>query len=263
MDCLKCIFYGHLMNDTIFNKNGEMSRKLGGIANNWWAFNEIAKSSDSHLDNVPICDVYPYYIGEALILESGSERFMKSCVNMKKMYQGIVECKWAHLSYINYLELTPISLKSVLEKSQFSSVDLCKADDINVSSNWVNMLKDIDIIFISSDEFDDYVLRSKIEVDSDRRPQYIVSHNKMGSSILYLQNNERVDISLNELKIKHVTDVDVCGCGDFFASSVIYYLVNDCIGNIPLTRLIEAVKFGHKKVEWILQNKKNKCKDSF
>ena len=239
--------YGSLIIDTIFDvngKEGKTTKDIGGMINTWLHFNKINKNGYT----INVC---PLYFGEAFVVYNtvNCERYGRGNLNLRKYnIKEYHKCKWSHLMYLNYLNMTKEEMSKISDKSEIISADLCIGKKINPE-----LLKYIDYLFVSEDEYEHF---GKEYVENIRG--YIIMHSPTGSKIINNgDTNKKTQIitedELNKEGITILKNVNVTGAGDFFAAAFIY----DSLHNINkqsredttiLQNIKQSLLYAHKSV---------------
>lgn len=189
--------YGHLTSDTIFDGQLE-TMALGGIANCWKALTTI----DSNLS----IGLVPLALGEANICLERKQCKRSSIAELNKevFEPQIKQSKFSHIMYINELP----ELDFMYNIDGIISADTCKG---RVFNN-VNVLKLIDYLFVADEDGQDIeFLRNNIK-------GHVILHSPKYSRVLSKETEFNFDVSENLF----LSNVNVLGAGDFFASSFLY-----------------------------------------
>ena len=195
---MKCNLYGHLFVDRIIS-NFKEKTTLGGIANVWSGLKQLNQNLTIGLK--------PTAIGEAIILvdKENNQRVSKGIHNLKTCLPTVEKADWNHIAYINQIE--DLSFINKIDKGIISA-DLTKEKPENV----LDYLKIIDYLFISKED-----LFMDVEDLGKKVKGWLIIHDPQGS--VYTDGKKIFDYKLPDDLF--LTNVNVLGAGDFFASGFI------------------------------------------
>lgn len=215
--------YGHLTIDTILDGDGER-KTLGSMANVWKALLEVDASLDIGLS--------PIDVGQALIYvdKPAAQRYSKVNLSLVQHKAKIIESKIHHLIYLN--EMTRHDFIPALDG--IITADICPGKSVKK-----DLLQYVDYLFISDEDIDgdlsDYAEATK---------GWVILHSSSGSIVTNGQEEFFYKMP-DELML---TDVNVLGAGDTFASCFLHKLLKN-VGNIR-----DWIEFSHLKTTEIIRN---------
>jgi len=213
--CKSITLYGHLTVDRILIDFKETS-SLGGIANVWAGLVSLGEGLN--------VNIQPLSIGHALILvdKENNYRVGRGCLNIKENKATPINSDWHHISYINQLG----DLSFVSKLNGIISADITKEDP----KRCVDYLQYLDYLFIAKEDLfmDIKELGSKVK-------GYVIMHHPTGSVFSDGEVVEEYDIPTNF----YLSDVNVLGAGDYFASG---FIKSMCSGNDVSQSVINAHK---------------------
>lgn len=191
--------YGHLTVDRII-EDGKETTSLGSIANVWSALVE--------LDSKMKIGISPLYYGEALIYvdKFTSNRYSKAKLNLRTEEVSVKPSKINHFLYIN--EFDDFSFFENVEG--IITADVCTGRKINI-----DVLKYIDVLFISDEDLDD------INILKDNIKGKIVLHKQHGSVCYDRQDTYAYHIPQHRI----LKNINVLGAGDMFAACFLFYML--------------------------------------
>ena len=200
--CKSITLYGHLTVDRILIDFKETS-SLGGVANVWSGLVSLG-----HGLNV---NIQPLSIGHALILvdKENNYRVGRGCLNIKQNKATPIDSQWQHISYINQLADTSF----ISKLSGIVSADITKEQP----ENCIQDLQYLDYLFIAKED----LFMDLIELGSLVKG-YVIMHHPKGSVFSDGNIVEKYDLP-DEL---YLSDVNVLGAGDYFASGFIDSMSN-------------------------------------
>lgn len=195
--CKSITLYGHLTVDRILIDFKETS-SLGGIANVWSGLVSLGQGMNVNLQ--------PLSIGHALILvdKENNYRVGRGCLNIKENKATPFDSDWHHISYIN--QLSDISFVSKLKG--IVSADITKEEP----EKCIDALQYLDYLFIAKED-----LFMDIEELGSMVKGYVIMHHPTGSVFANGNTVEEYDLPLD----LYLSDVNVLGAGDYFASGFI------------------------------------------
>lgn len=202
--CKSITLYGHLTVDRILIDFKE-TFSLGGIANVWSGLVSLGHGLNVNIE--------PLSIGHALILvdRKNNYRVGRGCLNIRENKTTNVDSDWHHISYIN-------QLKDTLFLSKLNgvvSVDITKEQP----ENCISVLQYIDYLFIAKED-----LFMDIKELGSLVKKYAIMHHPRGSVFSDGNTVQKYDLP-EEL---YLSDVNVLGAGDYFASGFIHSMTNGC-----------------------------------
>lgn len=214
--CKNITLYGHLTVDRILIDFKE-TLSLGGIANVW--------SGLVSLDEGLNVNIQPLSIGHALILvdKKNNYRVGKGCLNIKEHKANPIDSDWNHISYVN--QLNDVSFVPNLMGT--ISADITKEEP----EKCIPILQYLDYLFIAKED-----LFMNIEELASKVKGYVIMHHPTGSIFSNGKNTEEYNIPTD----LYLSDVNVLGAGDYFASGFIHSM------NSQKYNIRESVVNAHK-----------------
>lgn len=195
--CKSISLYGHLTVDRILIDFKETS-SLGGIANVWSGLVTLGEGLN--------VNIQPLSIGHALILvdKENNYRVGRGCLNIKEKAGTPLDSDWHHISYINQLSDTSFisKLKGIV------SADITKEEPKKCFEN----LKHLDYLFIAKED----MFMDILELGSLVKG-HVIMHHPTGSLFSDGKTVDRYDLPSD----LYLSDVNVLGAGDYFASGFI------------------------------------------
>lgn len=195
--CKSITLYGHLTVDRILIDFKETS-SLGGIANVWSGLVSLGEGMN--------VSIQPLSIGHALVLvdKENNYRVGRGCLNIKEKQASPIDSDWSHISYVNQLSDTSF----VSKLNGIVSSDITKEEP----EKCIDVLQHLDYLFIAKEDLfmDVKDLGSKVK-------GYVIMHHPTGSVFSDGKVVEEYDIPSN----LYLSDVNVLGAGDYFASGFI------------------------------------------
>ena len=218
--------YGHLSYDNIFS-GFDYKTSVGGMGNVWAQLKTIGPNIRVKLE--------PTDIGESLILTSTEQckRTSISRLSLKTRIPTIHDSEISHVMYIN--ELSDTSFISKL--SGFVTADVCNGKPLDVTN--VN-LKHIDLLLLSDE---DALINIEGLVSVVRG--YVLVHHAVGSTIYSKTAQPK------QFKAEFVSNINVLGAGDKFASYIIAGLLVDKPQSID-----KVIQEAHNKLTEYFKNEK-------
>lgn len=200
--CKSITLYGHLTVDRILIDFKETS-SLGGIANVWSGLICLGEGLN--------VNIQPLSIGHALILvdRENNYRVGRGCLNIKQNKAVPTDSDWHHISYINQLSATGF----VSKLGGIVSADITKEQP----ENCIPDLQYLDYLFIAKED-----LFMDIKELGSLVKGHVIMHHPRGSVFSDGNTVEKYDLP-DEL---YLSDVNVLGAGDYFASGFIHSMSN-------------------------------------
>jgi sugar/nucleoside kinase (ribokinase family) len=211
--CKKITLYGHLTVDRILIDFKETA-SLGGIANVWSGLVSLGQGLNVELK--------PLSIGQALILvdKKNNYRIGRGCLNIESKPAEISNADWHHISYINQLNDTSF----ISQLNGIVSADITKEEPEKVIPN----LQYLDYLFIAQED-----LFMDIQELGKRVKGFVIVHHPKGS---IFSDGKYVE-HYNLPKELFLSDVNVLGAGDYFASGFIKSIID---GNDVMNSVIKS-----------------------
>jgi len=201
--CKSISLYGHLTVDRILIDFKETS-SLGGIANVWSGLVTLGEGLN--------VNIQPLSLGHALILvdKENNYRVGRGCLNIKEKVGVPLDSDWHHVSYINQLSDTSF----ISNLNGIVSADITKEEPERCYNN----LQYLDYLFIAKEDMfmDILELGSKVK-------GYVIMHHPTGSVFSDGKIVEHYDLPSD----LYLSDVNVLGAGDYFASGFIKAMCNN------------------------------------
>ena len=218
--------YGHLSYDNIFS-GFDYKTSVGCMGNVWAQLKTIGPNIRVKLE--------PTDIGESLILTSTEQckRTSISRLSLKTRIPTIHDSEISHVMYIN--ELSDTSFISKL--SGFVTADVCNGKPLDVTN--VN-LKHIDLLLLSDE---DALINIEGLVSAVRG--HVLVHHAAGSTIYSKTTQPK------QFKAEFVSNINVLGAGDKFASYIIAGLLVDKPQSID-----KVIQDAHNKLTEYFKNEK-------
>lgn len=195
--CKSITLYGHLTVDRILIDFKETS-SLGGIANVWSGLISLGEGLN--------INIQPLSIGHALILvdRENNYRVGRGCLNIKEKKGFAIDSDWHHISYINQLS----DRTFVSHLNGIVSADITKEQP----EICADVLQYLDYLFIAKED-----LFMDIEELGSKVKGHVIMHHPTGSVFSDGKVTEEYDIPTD----LYLSDVNVLGAGDYFASGFI------------------------------------------
>lgn len=218
--------YGHLSYDNIYE--GFNYKTSAGCMGNVWAQLKIINP------NIRV-KLEPTDIGESLILTSTEQckRTSISRLSLKTRMPTIHDSEISHVMYIN--ELSDTSFISKL--SGFVTADVCNGKPLDTTND---NLKHIDLLLLS-DEDASINIEGLVSVVRG----YVLVHHAAGSTIYSKTTQPK------QFKAEFVSNINVLGSGDKFASYIIAGLLVDKPQSID-----KVIQEAHNKLTEYFKNEK-------
>ena len=191
--------HGHLTIDTIVDDTRE-TKTLGSMANVW--------KSLVTLDPSLRVGISPIHIGEALIYvdHDSSRRYSKGALNLKTLRPRIQTAKIHHITYINEID----DLEFIKSLDGIVCADVCAGKPLRG-----DIINYIDYLFISDEDSNN--LNELVKGTKG----WVVQHGSTWSWV----TDGHVVCEYNLPREKHLSNVNVLGAGDTFASCFLYKLL--------------------------------------
>ena len=218
--------YGHLSYDNIFS-GFDYKTSVGCMGNVWAQLKTIGPDIRVKLE--------PTDIGESLILTSTEQckRTSISRLSLKTRIPTIHDSEISHVMYIN--ELSDTSFISKL--SGFVTADVCNGKPLDTTND---NLKHIDLLLLS-DEDASINIEGLVSVVRG----YVLVHHAAGSTIYSKTTQPK------QFKAEFVSNINVLGAGDKFASYIIAGLLVDKPQSID-----KVIQDAHNKLTEYFKNEK-------
>ena len=218
--------YGHLSYDNIFS-GFDYKTSVGCMGNVWAQLKTIGPNIRVKLE--------PTDIGESLILTSTEQckRTSISRLSLKTRIPTIHDSEISHVMYIN--ELSDTSFISKL--SGFITADVCNGKPLDTTND---NLKHIDLLLLS-DEDASINIEGLVSVVRG----YVLVHHAAGSTIYSKTTQPK------QFKAEFVSNINVLGAGDKFASYIIAGLLVDKPQSID-----KVIQDAHNKLTEYFKNEK-------
>ena len=218
--------YGHLSYDNIFS-GFDYKTSVGCMGNVWAQLKTIGPDIRVKLE--------PTDIGESLILTSTEQckRTSISRLSLKTRIPTIHDSEISHVMYIN--ELSDTSFISKL--SGFVTADVCNGKPLDTTN--VNLMH-IDLLLLSDE---DALINIEGLVSVVRG--YVLVHHAVGSTIYSKTTQPK------QFKAEFVSNINVLGAGDKFASYIIAGLLVDKPQSID-----KVIQDAHNKLTEYFKNEK-------
>ena len=218
--------YGHLSYDNIFS-GFDYKTSVGCMGNVWAQLKTIGPNIRVKLE--------PTDIGESLILTSTEQckRTSISRLSLKTRIPTIHDSEISHVMYIN--ELSDTSFISKL--SGFVTADVCNGKPLDTTND---NLKHIDLLLLSDED-----ASINIEGLVSAVRGYVLVHHAAGSTIYSKTTQPK------QFKAEFVSNINVLGAGDKFASYIIAGLLVDKPQSID-----KVIQDAHNKLTEYFKNEK-------
>ena len=218
--------YGHLSYDNIFS-GFDYKTSVGCMGNVWAQLKTIGPNIRVKLE--------PTDIGESLILTSTEQckRTSISRLSLKTRIPTIHDSEISHVMYIN--ELSDTSFISKL--SGFVTADVCNGKPLDTTND---NLKHIDLLLLSDED-----ASINIEGLVSAVRGYVLVHHAAGSTIYSKTTQPK------QFKVEFVSNINVLGAGDKFASYIIAGLLVDKPQSID-----KVIQDAHNKLTEYFKNEK-------
>lgn len=204
------VLYGNLITDYIFD--GEKNKtQIGAMGNCWSALTELSPKLDISIE--------PTEIGSALVYvnKNRGTRICNAKTCLETRIPTIQKSRWSHILYINCLK----DIDFISKLGGIISADSCKG-------RWksdIKMLEYIDYLFISDED----LVNFDLELIKYNLKGWLIIHHKSGSKAIRKKELQEINPNLPIL-----SNVNVLGAGDFFASSFIKEMLSGTILNNSL-----------------------------
>ena len=218
--------YGHLSYDNIFS-GFDYKTSVGCMGNVWAQLKTIGPNIRVKLE--------PTDIGESLILTSTEQckRTSISRLSLKTRIPTIHDSEISHVMYIN--ELSDTNFISKL--SGLITADVCNGKPLDTTND---NLKHIDLLLLS-DEDASINIEGLVSVVRG----YVLVHHAVGSTIYSKTTQPK------QFKAEFVSNINVLGAGDKFASYIIAGLLVDKPQSID-----KVIQDAHNKLTEYFKNEK-------
>lgn len=193
--------YGHLTFDEVLH-NTKFSTNVGGIVNVWKSLKTI--------DNKLNVYVAPLAIGESKIIIKNNIKDNYSNLNRTKYkFVPTANAKVSHVAYLNELQ----DFDFVESLHGIKTADLCTIHENEGTPLELTIAKKFDILFVSEEH---------LHLIPKEYKNRLVVHGPTRSTVY--KNSKQIATCENEKDF--LTNVNVLGAGDYFASCYIFGIIH-------------------------------------
>jgi len=215
--------YGHITKDTVYD-NLNKYQSVVAVGNVW--------DGIIHTDLSLNLNIQATSMGEALIMidKKKLQKVTNSHLNLQTRKPKIHNSRWHHIMYLNRLD----DISFINELSGVISADITDGDTSNFE-----YLDKVDYLFLSKKD-----LNISIDELVSKVKGWVIIHDVNGSHST--NGKESFDVNIDEV----ITNINVLGAGDYFASSFICHRLKEF-------EVKESIKFSHNNVSRILKIRNN------